>query len=300
MFKLICGLGNSDTENIKALVKLYAKAGAWMFDVSPFALHALNEAIKEVNLNPSDYKFCVSIPIEGDIHGRKAKILHNKCFKCGKCIKKCPQNAINYFEISADKCIGCGICKKVCSNGAIKMFDKTDYFDELKRKLKTDLKLDCVELHASVGSKNLVLKKLKKICKKYKGEISLCISRKYFSTQDALEIIDKATEITKYNKAFYIQADGNSMNGANTELTSTIECAAFALALKEAGVDEKKIILSGGVNEYTPKLCKELSLSPLAIAFGTYARKAVANHDHQKAFNIAKNLVNCTLEDCQC
>ena len=79
MFKLICGLGNCDIENVKALVKLYAKAGAHIFDVSPYALKALNDAITEEGLNPRDFKFCISLPVEGDAHGKKAKILPKKC-----------------------------------------------------------------------------------------------------------------------------------------------------------------------------------------------------------------------------
>ena len=291
MFKLICGLGNLDIENIKALVKLYAKAGAWMFDVSPFALWALNEAIAEENLNPDNFKYCVSIPLEGDVHGKKAKILSNKCKKCSKCAKKCPQGAISNFIVDEKKCIGCGICKKVCSCSAVKMHDKTDYFDKLNEILKSDLKLDCVELHASVGDKKHILKKLKKISKKFKGDISLCISRKYFSLNQATQLISEAKEIVSDNSAFYIQADGNSMNGANKELSSTIECVAFALALKESGVDENTIILSGGTNEYTKKLCDELSLKPLSIAFGTYARKNVCNLDDNAALEFAKKLV---------
>ena len=81
------------------------------------------------------------------------------------------------------------------------------------------------------------------------------------------------------------------MNGANKELSSTIECVAFALALKESGVDENTIILSGGTNEYTKKLCDELSLKPLSIAFGTYARKNVRNLDDNAALEFAKKLV---------
>ena len=291
MFKLICGLGNSDLENIKALVKLYAKAGAWMFDVSPFALGVLNEAIIEENLNPNDYKYCISIPIQGDIHVKKAKILQQKCKKCAKCIIKCPQNAIVDFTVNENKCIGCGICRRFCSFDAIKFYDKTDYYEQFKKNIKSNLKLDCVELHACISDKNLVLKKIKKLCKKFKGEISLCVSRKYFSTQDVLYIIKKAEEITKENKAFYIQADGNSMNGANKELSSTIECVAFALALKNLGINEKRIILSGGTNEYTRKLCDKLSINPLAVAFGTYARKSVSDLDKTDAFNFAKKLV---------
>ena len=291
MFKLICGLGNTDIKNIKALVKLYARAGAWMFDVSPFVLGVLNEAINEENLNPYDYKYCISVPVEGDAHGKKAKIITEKCKKCLKCTKMCPQNAIRDFVVDKNKCIGCAICKKNCPCGAIKLFDKTDYFDELNKILRSDLKLDCIELHASVGSKKKILCRLKKICKKFKGDISLCISRKYFSTQEAVLIIKKAQEIAKDNTNFYVQADGNSMNGANEKLISTLECVAFALALRENGIDQSKIILSGGVNEFTKKLCNELLFSPLAIAFGTYARKLVLNLGHNDALRVAKRLV---------
>lgn len=291
MFKLICGLGNLDIGNIKALVKLYAKAGAWMFDVSPFALGALNDAIREEKLNPDDYKFCVSIPLEGDVHGKKAKISPAKCKKCAKCIKNCPEQAIFDFVVDEKKCIGCAICKKLCPHSAVKLYDKTDYFDGLKKLLKSGLKLDCIELHASVADKKLILKKMKKITKKFGADISLCISRKYFSTQEALDIIEEAKKITSNNSAFYIQADGNSMNGANTGLSSTLECVAFALALKEGGVNENTIILSGGTNEYTKKLCSELSLKPKAIAFGGYARKSVLNLEYQKALDFAKKLV---------
>lgn len=291
MFKLICGLGNCDIENVKALVKLYAKAGAHIFDVSPYALKALNDAITEEGLNPRDFKFCISLPVEGDAHGKKAKILPKKCKKCAKCVKICPQGAIKDFCVDENKCIGCSACKKVCKHGAVKLFDKTDYFNEFKSLLKTNLKLDCVELHASCGPKKAIYKAAKDICKKFKGDFSLCISRKYFSTEDCAEIVGNVRKIAAENSNFYIQADGNSMNFANTEMASTLECAAFALALKEYGIKESQIILSGGTNEYTKTLCDNLFLAPCAIAYGSYARKIVKNLSQKEALIAAKNFV---------
>lgn len=291
MFKLICGLGNSNIENVKALVKLYAKAGAWMFDVSPFMLPYLNSAIAEVGLNLSDFKSCISIPIEGDIHGRKAKIDQKKCVLCKKCTSNCPQNAIKPPFIEENSCIGCGICKKTCKKNAIKFYDVCDYFGEFKKIIKNGEKLDCVELHASIADKKKSLKMLKKICKIFKGEISLCISRKIFSTNEAFDLILRAKEIAKENKAFYVQADGNSMNGASSDFASSVETVAFALNLKNLGFPEKKIILSGGTNEHTPKLSCLCGLSPLAFGYGTYARKIISNLDENEALNVAKKIV---------
>lgn len=298
MFKLIFGLGNLNKENIKALAEIYAQAGAWMFDVSPFMLPCLLQTIEQINLDINSCKFCVSVPVEGDSHGKKAKIIQDKCKKCYKCQNSCPQNAIKDLVVDEAKCIGCEVCKKKCSHGAIKIFDKTDYFDALKNILKQDLKIDCIELHASVENRQKILKKLKKICKKYKGAISLCISRKYFSTNDAWELIKAAQEIAKDNSDFFVQADGNSMNAANSSVVSSLESVTFALALKDLGFNEKKIILSGGVNENTKELCEKFSLSPLALAFGTYARKAVENLDFDSAVDVAKRLVKNANEAC--
>ncbi len=291
MFKLILGLGNCDIQNIKALVKLYAKAGAWMFDVSPKMLPVLSQAILKENLDLDNYKFCVSIPVEGDIHGKKAYIDLKKCKKCKKCVKACPQGAIEDFVVNSTKCIGCSICKKKCSHNAVKLSDDTSYYKEFKEVLKQGIKLDCVELHASVDDEKKILGLLKKISKKYKGAISLCISRKHFSNLAAISLIKKAQKILQDNLDFYVQADGKSMNGADKELSSTLECVAFALSLKDLGFDEKKIILSGGVNEYTKNLCEKLSLSPLAFGFGTYARNKVKNLDEPQALEVALKLV---------
>ena len=98
-------------------------------------------------------------------------------------------------------------------------------------------------------------------------------------------LLKKLKKLQKKTKLFIYKLT------ANKELSSTIECVAFALALKNLGINEKRIILSGGTNEYTRKLCDKLSINPLAVAFGTYARKSVSDLDKTDAFNFAKKLV---------
>lgn len=52
--------------------------------------------------------------------------INQNCIECGKCISKCPKDAISYIEnslkIDNSKCIGCGICKAVCSSNAVDIY----------------------------------------------------------------------------------------------------------------------------------------------------------------------------------
>jgi uncharacterized Fe-S center protein len=55
--------------------------------------------------------------------GSKPKIRSDKCIKCQKCGKICPENAFNYkkgfAEIDYKKCVGCDECVTVCQTKAI-------------------------------------------------------------------------------------------------------------------------------------------------------------------------------------
>jgi Ni,Fe-hydrogenase III small subunit/Pyruvate/2-oxoacid:ferredoxin oxidoreductase delta subunit len=60
----------------------------------------------------------------------------SKCTNCGKCIERCPSNAIvkditGNTGINQDECIVCTLCEEVCQNNAIKMTNK---FDLAKKK----------------------------------------------------------------------------------------------------------------------------------------------------------------------
>ncbi|MDD5889998.1 MAG: 4Fe-4S binding protein [Ruminococcus sp.] len=44
----------------------------------------------------------------------------DKCIKCKKCEKICPQKCINDFTINQTHCLHCGLCYEKCPVDAIK------------------------------------------------------------------------------------------------------------------------------------------------------------------------------------
>ena len=97
-FKLICGAGNENLDEVAKLVALYSAAGCRFFDfaaneeVLAAAQRGLDFSIPKDEQN--DYHFCVSIGTKGDRHVQKAQIDVQKCTGCGKCVEICPQRAI--------------------------------------------------------------------------------------------------------------------------------------------------------------------------------------------------------------
>ena len=60
----------------------------------------------------------------------EAAIQPELCIACGKCLQKCPVDAIHeqtdaaggkVFTVDLDRCIGCGVCSRFCPTGAIHM-----------------------------------------------------------------------------------------------------------------------------------------------------------------------------------
>ena len=96
-FKLICGAGNENTEEVEKLVTLYAKAGCKFFDVSANTdvIKAAKKGLKNAGV---DGFLCVSIGLKGDPHTNKAVIDGGKCVSCYNCDNICPQNAIKYAK----------------------------------------------------------------------------------------------------------------------------------------------------------------------------------------------------------
>ena len=86
-FKLVCGAGNEDIEEVEKLITIYSLAGANYFDVcaNPDVVDAAKRGLKNAGITKDRY-LCVSVGIEGDPHITKAKIDYNKCIKCKKCI----------------------------------------------------------------------------------------------------------------------------------------------------------------------------------------------------------------------
>ena len=78
-FKLVCGAGNEDSESVKRLVYVYAKAGCRFFDLS--ASEEIIDAAKRglEFANVSDAYLCVSVGIKNDPHVNKAVVDYEKC-----------------------------------------------------------------------------------------------------------------------------------------------------------------------------------------------------------------------------
>ena len=61
-----------------------------------------------------------------ELSDRKRKlIMEDYCIGCGKCIKRCDQNALylenNKAKVNTDKCVLCGYCATVCEDFYIKV-----------------------------------------------------------------------------------------------------------------------------------------------------------------------------------
>ena len=129
-FKLVCGAGNEDAEEVKRLTILYTLAGAKGLDVSAneevvkSCSEGINYAIDisksfdlKINIRPF---IMVSVGMPGDHHVRKSFINLDKCLKCDLCIPVCPTDAIpKDLVVIKEKCIGCGNCSAICPRADI-------------------------------------------------------------------------------------------------------------------------------------------------------------------------------------
>lgn len=304
-FKLICGAGNENLQEVERLVALYAKAGCHFFDfaaseeVLAAAQRGLDFAIPKNGQNgeQKDYHFCVSVGTKNDVHFKKAKINPDKCKRCEQCIKNCPQNAINiYFKVIEKNCIGCLKCKSVCKHDAIEIYSKNNLID-----LSTyqPFNLSCIELHISDIEQATSM--WDDLCNEFYPMLSICIGRKHFSDGLIAELLKRlVTKRPPYS--VIIQADGNPMTGGEDDFETTLPAIEMGEFIKSLNLPVY-LILSGGTNSKTVQLCKEKGLDVNGIAFGSYARKIVREYIERddfltntaifnEAVKVAKNLVD--------
>jgi len=303
MFKLVCGAGNEDTESVKRLVYVYAKAGCRLFDLSARKeiLASAKEGAKLSGM--SNIQYCVSIGIKGDKHITKAKINGDKCTQCGNCYRNCPNDAINSsIIIDEKKCIGCAICTQICPNGAIYMLEKdVDYKNILPYMVKNGVEF--LELHIMGHDKEDLAKKWKVINECNPKFASICIDRENFGNK---EVLSRIREMISYRKPYttIIQADGVPMSGGSDDYKTTLQAVAMAEIIQKAGFPVY-IMLSGGTNSKTAELAKMCGINYWGIAIGSWARKIVKPYINSNNFwedkeaqkhavRIAKQLIHKT------
>ncbi|MBP3820115.1 4Fe-4S binding protein [bacterium] len=292
-FKLICGAGNEDIEEVRRLVYLYALAGCRFFDLS--ANIAIIDSAKEVleQAHALDSYICVSVGIKNDPHSNKAIIDYDKCINCGSCEAICPQKAIHYAKINKTKCIGCARCEKVCPKNAISYISEEKKLDEV---LPPIIKrgIDCIEFHVIGQDENEIFSKWHYINEIYDGDLSICISRAKLGDEALINTLKKMIEGRKPFSTI-IQADGFPMSGGDDNYKSTLQTVAIAEIIQNAKLPVH-LILSGGTNGKTSELAHICEINYNAVAIGSYARKIVRKYIERPDFWTNDNVIQNALE----
>lgn len=308
-FKLVCGAGNEDAEEVKKLVVLYTLAGAKGMDVSAninvvkHAVEGINLAFElapklgvKLNIRPF---ITVSVGMSGDHHVRKAFIDLEKCINCNLCISTCPTDAIPQTLIVVDtKCIGCGNCSAICPKNNVIRYKHNN--KELKELLPKCLEAGAehIELHAAVPDDDTIMNEWKIVCDANPyGHVSMCLDRLHLSNFAFEERVRKAQEIA--GERLIIQSDGYPMSGGEDDYNTTLQAIATADILNKKfnmTIDKKNKLLryksnnevnqllSGGTNSLTAILAEQCGVRFQGASLGTYARKLVKNIIGDKSF----------------
>lgn len=280
-FKLVCGAGNEDVEEIKRLVYVYAIAGCRFFDLSANedVIAAAREALDMAKVY--DAYLCVSVGIKNDPHIKKALIDYERCVNCGACEAACPQGAIKDAKIKKEKCVGCGKCWKVCSRAAISYISEEKKLDEVLPPI-VEKGIDCIELHATGLDEEEIFSKWQYICDNYEGLLSICTSREKLSDEALIRRITRMIE-NRLEYLTIIQADGFPLSGGDDNYKSTLQAVATAEIIQNANLPVY-LMLSGGTNSKTTELAKMCEISYHGVAAGSYARKIVRQFIEQPDF----------------
>lgn len=313
-FKLICGAGNENLDEVEKLVAIYSAAGCRFFDfaaneeVFAAAQRGLDFVIPKEEQN--DYHFCVSIGTKNDAHFQKAQIDSDKCIGCGNCVEVCPQKAIldakmqgckdvknslglpsEHLEIVEKNCIGCTKCQKVCKSNAISFESSLLTSNSNFPFSILHFPLACIELHVSDAESGLA--RWEEL-KNFEGMLSICLGRKVFSDEKIEELLRKMIA-QRPPYSVIIQADGNPMSGSEDDFETTLPAVETGMFIKSLNLPVY-LILSGGTNSKTAQLCREKGLEVNGIAFGTCARKLVKKYIEREDFWINKAIFNKAVE----
>ena len=308
-FKLVCGAGNEDSDEVEKLVAIYSKAGCNFFDLcaKPQILQAAKNGLKRAGILENRY-LCVSVGIDGDPHITKAYIDKTKCIQCGSCKEACQHDAINNndgYNVNKERCLGCSFCVKACPNQAIEMFSQLQDYNEVLPELISK-GIDCIEFHAISDDESDVEEKWEQINRLFDGFLCISIDRSELGDKKLIERVCKMLSVRKPYTTI-IQADGIAMSGNDDEYGTTLQAVATAQLFQNAKLPAY-IMMSGGTNTKSTELSKKCGVLPHCIAIGSYARKIlkkylimedlfVNSQSMQEAVEIAKSLIDVSLRN---
>ncbi len=320
-FKLVCGAGNEDQNEVEYLAYVYTLAGCSGFDVSASpkivksAKKGINAALEKASQLDVSIPFApfitVSVGMPGDHHVRKAIITDN-CVSCNLCIPTCPTEAIpKELKIITELCIGCGNCEAACPPAA-NAIKYTHNSKELLTLLPECVEsgAESIELHAGVPDNDSTLNEWKVVSDSVpNGMISMCLDRKHLSNETLIDRIKAAHEIA--DDRLIIQADGIPMSGGVDDFNTTLQAVSIAdlinkdLKMKNPIFKNLPILISGGTNSHTGNLARKCGVKFNGITIGTHARKIISefqenpkkiDHDDlRNAVKKAKNLISMNI-----
>ena len=314
-FKVVCGAGNEDPEEVRKLAIVYTLAGANGIDVSAnvdvvkSCMAGIDKAYelapllgRKIETRPF---VNVSVGLKGDPHVRKASIDSEKCIQCGLCQVACEQKAIkNEFVVMDYRCIGCGNCANVCQSEAVAFYHKRIDLNEILPQC-LDAGAENLELHAIIDDDESVIADWKLINDLIPNNfISMCLDRSQLSNIHLIKRIQTVYSIS--GDRTIIQADGDPMSGGSDNFNTTLQAIAIADVIQKR---EMPVMLlgSGGTNSKTGELAKLCDVSLNGVSIGTYARKIIQpmisvddfeNNIHaiENAVDVAEKLININLK----
>ena len=306
-FKLVCGAGNEDAQEVEKLVTIYSLAGCQFFDLcaKPEIVDAAKKGLERAGIKKDRY-ICISVGIDGDPHITKALIDQEKCVKCGKCKVICPHDAIielDKFKVKKTRCIGCMQCVNNCPKKAIEMYSQIQDYKEVLPPL-IEKGIDCIEFHAISTDENDVMEKWAQINEYFDGMLCISLDRSELGDKKLKQRVRKMLECRKPYTTI-IQADGIAMSGSNDEYGTTLQAVATAQLFQNADMPAY-IMMSGGTNKKSIELANLCNVHPHCLAVGSFARKIVKEYIQaedllsnkeklQQAVNTAKTLVNTVI-----
>jgi len=293
-FKLVCGAGNEDIEEVRRLTTIYTIAGTHVLDLSAnvdvvnAARRGIEIAYEKASLLGKDLKIRpylnVSIGLKGDPHIRKAIIDLKLCTECGECIKACGEREAikDDFIVIDSRCIGCGDCEKSCEFGAIDYYYNKANFEKILPKCVA-AGTETMELHAITLDDDGVRNDWKLLNKLIPGNyVSMCLDRALLSNKHLVERVREAYSIT--GERTIVQADGDPMSGSEDDFNTTLQTIACADIVIKSEIPVM-IFLSGGTNSKTGLLAKQCEVEAHGVAIGSYARKIVKKYVTNEEFD---------------
>lgn len=291
-FKLVCGAGNEDADEVRRLAFVYTLAGCNGFDVSatPSVVAACRQGIEKAITFKNPYFgseasvpfITVSVGMPGDHHVRKAFIT-DTCVSCDLCIPVCPTDAIpKSLVINESLCIGCGNCEAVCppAASAIRYRHNAKELDKILPECVA-AGAESIELHAGVPDDMTTLNEWKVVCANLpNGMVSMCLDRYHMTNVHLTDRIRMAKEIA--DDRLIIQADGIPMSGGMDDFNTTLQAVSIAdivnkeLIKKDRRFRNLPVLISGGTNTYTGELARQCNVPFSGITIGTHARKIVS------------------------